>query len=201
MSGDPRTVRSRPVAATWLAITGLALSAAACVPAEPQPAGEPVSAARSVAHLAKIEAAAVAGDRQAVQEGVEAFSDDVRRSMRVPDITRPIDPETARAAAKRVPGVRSVVWLDRENLFAIVATNPARSHATIDAICRELDPLGDTLAVVVNLQSGAARTGDELEILSRNCHLAEGELAFLRQKRQVDVVAPEIRRQVRQAND
>lgn len=194
MSGDPRPAVSRPLAATWLATTGLALCAAACVPAEPQPAGEPVSAARGVAHLAKIEAAAVAGDQQAVQEGVKALSDDVRRSMRVPDISRRIDPEAARAAAKRVPGVRSVVWLDRENLFAIVATNPARSHATIDAICRELDPLGDTLAVVVNLQSGAARTGDELEILSRNCQLPEGERAFMQRERQVDVVAPEVRR-------
>lgn len=194
MSGDPRPAVSRPLAATWLATTGLALCAAACVPAESQPAGEPVSAARGVAHLAKIEAAAVAGDQQAVQEGVKAFSDDVRRSMRVPDISRRIDPEAARAAAKRVPGVRSVVWLDRENLFAIVATNPARSHVTIDAICRELDPLGDTLAVVVNLQSGAARTGDELEILSRNCQLPEGERAFMQRERQVDVVAPEVRR-------
>lgn len=195
MQGDSRRTVSGSRLTTRPAITALAVGAVASAPAQPQPAGQPVSAARSVAHLAKIKAAAVAGDQQAVQEGVEAFSGDIRRSMRVPDIARRIDPETARAAAKRVPGVRSVVWLDRENLFAIVATNPARSHATIDAISRELDSLGETLAVVVNLQSGAARTGDELEILSRNCQLPESERAFMQRRRQVDVVAPETLKQ------
>lgn len=182
MQGDSRRTVSGSRLTTRLGITALVLGTAACAPAEPQPAGQPVSAARSVAHLAKIEAAAAIGDQQAVKAGVEALGDDIRRSMRVPDIARRIDPETARAAAKRVPGVRSVVWLDRENLFAIVATNPARSHATIDAICRELDPLGDTLAVVVNLQSGAARTGDGLEILSGNCQMPEEGLAFIQVK-------------------
>lgn len=120
----------------------MVLDTATCAPAEPQPAGQPVSATRSVAHLAKIEAAAATGDQQAVKEGIEALGGDLRRSMRIPDITRRIDPETARSAAKRVPGVRSVVWLDRENLFATVAANPAnpahRSRANIDPIVAKL---------------------------------------------------------------
>ena len=58
----------------------------------------------------------------------------------------------------------------------------------------------DTLGVVVNLQSGAATTGDELEILSRNCQLAPGDRAFMQRHRQVDVVAPEIRAEHKRNN-
>lgn len=49
--------------------------------------------------------------------------------------------------------------------------------------------------MVVNLQSGAATNGDELEILSRNCQLDPGDRAFMRKARQVDVLSPEIRAQ------
>jgi hypothetical protein len=59
----------------------------------------------------------------------------------------------------------------------------------------QLDPLGDTLGVVVNVQSGAATTGDDLEILSRNCQLEGGDRAFLQNNRQVDVLSPAIRAQ------
>ena len=41
------------------------------------------------------------------------------------------------------------------------------SLGTIDDICVGLEPLGDTLGVVVNLQSRAAKSGDELEIPRR----------------------------------
>jgi hypothetical protein len=88
-----------------------------------------------------------------------------------------------------------VVWFDRENLFAIVERNEQKSYQTIDAICMKLEPLGDTLGVVVNVQSGAAATGDDLEILSRNCQLAPGDRAMLQKNRQIDVIAPEIREQ------
>ena len=94
-----------------------------------------------------------------------------------------------------VEGVRSVVWLDHENLFVIVKENAQRSSEMIDQICMELEPLGDTLAVVVNLQSGAATNGDELEILSRNCQLEAGDRAFLQRTRQVDALSPSIRAQ------
>lgn len=113
--------------------------------------------------------------------------------MKLPDPQRRIDPESARAAARRVEGVRSVAWIDRENLFAIVDRNEARSEATIDAICLALEPLGDTLAVVVHLQSGAAVNGDDLRILSRNCQLPMGERALLQRDRPVDVLPERVR--------
>ena len=91
--------------------------------------------------------------------------------------------------------IEEAVWLDRENLFAIVEQNEQKSQQTIDEICTQLDPLGDTLGVVVNLQSGAATSGDELEILSRNCQLEPGDRAYLQQTRQVDVLSPAIRAQ------
>ena len=115
--------------------------------------------------------------------------------MKMADVTRPIDRELARAAAKRVEAVRSAVWLDRDNLFVIVKRNEQRSQSTIDLICMELEPLGDTLAVVVNVQSGAATSGDDLEILSRNCQLDPGDRAFLQRNRQVDALSPSARAQ------
>lgn len=82
----------------------------------------------------------------------------------------------------------------------IVSTNEACSQRTIDDICIELEPLGDTLGVVVNLQSGAARSGDELEILSRNCQLAPGDRASMQRHRQMDVVPPELRAEHKRNN-
>ena len=142
-----------------------------------------------------IDAAAMRGDRRAVEANLQRAQDNFRRSLMLPDPGKPIDHELARAAARRVEGVRSVVWLDRENLFVIVAKNEQRSYSTIDDICLQLDPLGDTLAVVVNLQSGAATTGDQLEILSRNCQLPPGDRALLQQYRQVDALSPAYRAQ------
>lgn len=162
-------------------------------------AGEPLSPVETAARTARIQAAAVAGDQEAVREEMEAFQDDFRRAIKLADATRTVDREQARQAVRAVDGVRSAVWLDRENLFLIVESNAARSYDTIDAVCGELDPLGDTLGVVVNLQSGAARNGDELEILSRNCQLAPGDRALLSRDRRVDVIDPAIRRQ-HQAN-
>jgi dUTP pyrophosphatase len=107
------------------------------------------------------------------------MQEDFRRSIKLPDPARRIDHEAARWAARQVPGVRSVVWVDQENLLAMVDRNDLRSQQTIDDICMQLEPLGDTLGVVVNLQSAVARTGDELEILSRNCQLAPGGRAVL----------------------
>ncbi|AXK72196.1 hypothetical protein DWG18_07800 [Lysobacter sp. TY2-98] len=145
------------------------------------------------ARVAKIRAHAVMGDQEGVRREADAMQDDLRRSMKLPDAGRPIDREAARVAAKRVPGVHSVVWVDRSNLLALVDHNEQRTMETVDAICRELDPLGDTLAVVVHLQSRVARTGDELETVSRNCQLAEGDRALLQERRQLDVLSPEIR--------
>jgi hypothetical protein len=49
--------------------------------------------------------------------------------------------------------------------------------AMIDRVCVALEPLGDTLAVVVNLQDATAKNGDEAITLSRNCQLPEGQNA------------------------
>lgn len=89
------------------------------------------------------------------------------------------------------------MWIVHENLLAVVTRNDLRTQATIDAICTQLEPLGDTLGVVVNVQSGAARTGDELEILSRNCQLAPGDRALMQRARVVDAIDPAVRAQHR----
>ncbi len=164
---------------------------------KPLQAGQPLDPAATAVRIAAIRGAALTGDQEATQRQMEAFGEDFRKSIKLADPARQVDREAARAAAKSTAGVRSVVWIDRENLLAIVERNELRSQQTIDTICLQLEPLGDTLGVVVNLQSGEARTGDDLEILSRNCQLPSGDRAFLQANRQVDVIAPEIRRQHR----
>lgn len=161
---------------------------------QPQRLGE-VSPATLAGRIVASDVAALLGDRRGVKANMEAAQDEFRKSLKMADPHRPIDHELARAVAKRVGAVRSAVWLDRENLFVIVKENPQRSQETIDQICLGLEPLGDTLSVVVNVQSGAARSGDELEILSRNCQLEPGDRAFLQSNRQVDVLSPAIRAQ------
>ena len=64
-----------------------------------------------------------------------------------------------------------------------------RSGAMIDLVCRQLDPLGDTLAVVVHLQNIAAGNDDELRAISRNCQLDPGDRAFLQSQRTLNAVA------------
>jgi hypothetical protein len=161
--------------------------------AAPSRAGEPLDQLEMAGRIAKARAAAVLGDEAAVQREMDAMQDDVRRSVKLPDGARPIDQESARAAAKRVPGVHSAVWVDRHNLLALVNRNDQRSMDTIDAVCRELEPLGDTLAVVVHLQSRAAHTGDELETINRNCQLAEDDRALFQAKRELDVIPKDVR--------
>ena len=107
------------------------------------------------------------------------------------------DREAARAAVRTVPGVRSVAWVDRSHLLVRVDSNARRSHQLIDEVCYQLQPLGDTLAVVVNVQSTAARTSDELDTLSRNCQIVPGDRALLQRERQLDVLDPAIRAQYR----
>lgn len=166
-------------------------------PAKPQQAGQALDPARTAARIASMRANAMLGDQEGAQRDAEALSADFLRSMKLADPARRVDRESARIAARRVAGVRSVVWIDHENLLALVERNEQRSYDTIDSICLQLEPLGDTLGVVVNLQSGAASNGDELEILSRNCQLQPGDRALLQRNRQVDVVDPRIRAQHR----
>lgn len=167
----------------------------------PQQAGQPLDPVVTAARIAAARGAALTGNRTAVKQQVQALNEDFRRSIKLPDGTRPIEQEAARGAARSVPGVRSAVWIDRQNLLAMVDGAEARSYDTIDRICLALEPLGDTLAVVVNLQDALARNGDELEILSRNCQLAPGDRALLQARRQVDVVTPEARAQHRAAQE
>lgn len=177
---------------------------AACSPSpsppeakRPQQAGQPLDPVATAARLASIRGNAVLGNQEGVRRGIEDLNEDMRKSMKLADPSRRLDQEAARSAARNVDGVRSVVWIDHENLLAIVTRNDQRSQATIDAICMQLEPLGDTLGVVVNLQSGAARTGDELEILSRNCQLVSGDRAMLQRTRAVDAIDPAVRAQHR----
>jgi hypothetical protein len=167
---------------------------------KPQQAGQPLDPVELAARVAVSRAAAVVGDQKTLESNMQAINEDVRKSMKLADPSRSVDRESARQAARKVDGVRSVAWIDRDNLFVIVSRNDARTYDTIDAICLELESLGDTLGVVVNLQSGAAINGDDLEILSRNCQLAPGDRAFLQAKRQIDVIPSEIRAQHRANN-
>lgn len=159
----------------------------------PQQAGQSPTSIETAARMVAIQGAAVAGDQEAIRRNVEAMQEDFRKSIRLADPARAVDREKARAAAKTVEDVRSAVWLDRENLFVTVKSTGARSYRTIDRICVALEPLGDTLGVVVNLQNSSARNSDELETLSRNCQLKPGERAFMSKARKIDVVDPEIR--------
>jgi hypothetical protein len=183
----------------WPVVPILVFLAGCDITAPPEPVArqpqrlEAANSAALAGHVVAADAAAALGDRKAAQANMEAAQDDVRKSMKLPDPRRKIDHELARAAAKRVDAVRSAVWLDSENLFVIVKENAQRSQQTIDQICIELEPLGDTLGVVVNVQSGAATSGDDLEILSRNCQLDPGERALLQKNRQVDVLSPSVR--------
>ncbi|EIL90483.1 hypothetical protein UU9_06744 [Rhodanobacter fulvus Jip2] len=119
---------------------------------------------------------------------------DMMRSMHLPDPSRPIDHEAGRAAVRPLQGVQSVVWIDRSNLLVMVGGGQYRRMDIIDDIRLALEPLGDTLGVVVNLQDVMATTSEGADTLSRNCQLRAGQRAMLQPKRQVDVLDPEVRR-------
>ena len=157
-------------------------------------AGKATSPLTTVAHLAGIEAAGLTGDQRAMRGHVEAMHKDQLRDMHLADPGRPINPEAARAVVRPLKGVQSSVWIDRSNLLVLVGGGEYRSMDTIDRICGALEPLGDTLAVVVNVQDVTATTSEGADTLSRNCQLGAGERAMFQSKRQVDVLDPEIRR-------
>lgn len=161
----------------------------------PQQAGQPVNPYTTAGHIAGARAALLTGNQQAARQHVEAMARDISRSARLRDTSRPINHEAARAAVRPMPGVRSAIWLDADNLAVMVDGQQYRDRDMIDRICVALEPLGDTLGVVVNLQDAKARNGDEATTLSRNCQLPEGQRAFMQARRQVDVVAPEVREQ------
>jgi hypothetical protein len=185
-------------------VSGLALVCwlAGCAeppPQGPERAGQPLDPLRTAGQLASIRSAVLLGDQQGVQDGLMAMHEDFRKAIRLADPARRVDREAAREALRGLDGVASAVWLDHENLFVLVDLNALRTQQMIDAICMRLEPLGDTLGVVVNLQSTAARTGEEQATLSRNCQLAGDERALLQRARQVDVVSAEHREQQKRA--
>ncbi|WP_244754150.1 hypothetical protein [Rhodanobacter sp. B2A1Ga4] len=160
---------------------------------QPQQAG-PTNPLVTAGHLAAVEVADLTGDQHAMQGHVDTMHKDMMRSMHLPDPSRPIDHEAARAALRPLQGVSSSVWIDRSNLLVMVGGGQYRSMGTIDRVCLALEPLGDTLGVVVNVQDVTATTSEGADTLSRNCQLAEGERGLLQSKREVDVLDPELRR-------
>lgn len=160
----------------------------------PQQAGQPVNPLATARHVAAIEAAAASGNRQAVQQHLQGMSNDMLRSMRVADPSRPIGRESARAVVAKVPGVRSSAWVDGSNLMVLVDGGRYRTTSMIDRLCMAMEPLGDTLAVTVSLQDVTATTSAGADTLSRNCQLPMGEQPLLQSKRQMDVLDPELRK-------
>ena len=152
---------------------------------------------RTAGHLASTRLSALAGDQQGVQRSMDAMSEDLRRAMKLADASRPIDREAARAVARALPGTRSANWIDRHNLLVRVDGAHLRNQQTIDDLCIGLEPLGDTLAVVVHVQDAAPATRDGMDTLSRNCQLAPGDQSMFHTERTVDVLDPGIRAQHR----
>jgi hypothetical protein len=163
----------------------------------PQQAGQPMNPYAMAGHVAGARAAILMGNTRAAEKHINAIERDITRSARMPDVQRPIDHEAARTAVRPLTGVRSVIWLDAANLIVMVDGQRYRSMDMIDQVCLALEPLGDTLAVVVNVQDVDAKNGDEAMTLSRNCQLPEGQRTFMQAKRQVDVVSPEVRARFR----
>jgi hypothetical protein len=159
-------------------------------PEEPRPerAGQPVSGAEFLARTAATAAASATGQDEVARDQLRAIGDDYRRAIKLADPARAVNREQAREVARGIEGVRSVAWVDAANLYVIVERNELKTEQTIDRLCVALQPLGDTLGVVINLQSGEARTGAELQLLVRNCQLAVGEHAFLHDRRDRNVV-------------
>lgn len=181
------------IAAAAISVQGCAPSASETTEARPEQAGQPVNPLRLAKHVAGARTSAALGDTKAADEHVRAIANEVLRSARVSDPYRPIDREAARSAVRPLPGVRSSVWLDHENFIVMVGGANYRNMKTIDQVCLALEPLGDTLAVVVNVQDVTATTPDGATTLSRNCQLPEGQRAFMQKKREVDVVSKELR--------
>ncbi|MET0232956.1 MAG: hypothetical protein ABW186_18650 [Rhodanobacteraceae bacterium] len=160
---------------------------------KPLRAGRPLNPYVAAAHVVAARADVMLGDTRGAQKHVDAIAHDVARSARIIDVSHPIDHEAARVAVRSLSGVRAAIWLDTANLAIMVDGARYRSRAMIDTVCDALVPLGDTLAVVVHVQDATATNADGATTLSRNCQLPEGERALFQRKRNIDVVAPELR--------
>lgn len=156
-----------------------------------QPRTTPLSVAE---HVAGVRMAALTGDQKALQGHVDAMSKGILHDARIPDPTRPVPHEAARARIGRVAGVRSVAWIDHNNLLVLVGGPQYRDMAMVDRICEALAPLGDTLGVVVNIQDVTATNSHAADAVSRDCQLPEGQRAFLQRQRQIEALDPATRR-------
>lgn len=151
----------------------------------------PLSVAEQVAAA---HAAALMGNQKAVQQNVQGMTKGILHDSRIPDPARPIDHEAARAAVRPLTGVRSVVWVDHNNLLVMVGGAQYRNMDMVDRACDALAPLGDTMGVVVNVQDVTATTSEGADAVSRNCQLPEGQRAFLQSKRQIEALDPATRK-------
>lgn len=151
----------------------------------------PVSVAT---HVAAAHVAALMGDQEAVRRSVQGMTKDMLHDARIPDPERPVDHEAARAAVQPLPGVRSVVWIDHDNLLVMVGGAQYRNMGMVDRVCDALAPLGDTMGVVVNVQDVTATTSEDADAVSRNCRLPEGQRAFLQPRRQIEALDPATRK-------
>lgn len=133
---------------------------------------DPASVAR---HMGAIRAATVAGDDTAMRAGVDAMNTASRQAMRLVDPGRAVDREAARAAVQQLPGVRAAGWIDRTRLLAVTARDDVDAEAMIETVCLRLEPLGDTVGVVVSVQDAAA--GGRPRETSRGCQSARGAQA------------------------
>ena len=66
----------------------------------------PLSAA---GRIAGVRAGALLGDQKVVQQNIQGMTRDILHDAHIPDASRPIDHEAARAAVQPLAGVRSVV--------------------------------------------------------------------------------------------
>jgi hypothetical protein len=181
------------IAAAAMGLQGCGPSASDKAEPRLEQAGQPVNPVNAARHIVGARTSVALGDTKAAEAHVRAMASDVLRSARVYDTSRPIDHEAARTAVRPLPGVRSSVWMDHENFIVMVDGASYHSMQMIDKVCLALQPLGDTLAVVVNVQDVTATTPDGATTLSRNCQLSEGQRAFMQKKREVDVVSRELR--------
>lgn len=152
-----------------------------------------LTVASVVENVAGARAAALAGDQKSVQAHANRMAKDFLRDARIPDATRPMPREVARARIAQVPGVRSAAWIDHNNLLVLVNGGDYRNIAMVDRICATLAPLGDTLGVVINVQDVTATTSVGADAVSRDCQLPVGQRAFLQHQRQIEALDPAVR--------
>lgn len=155
--------------------------------------GQRTTVASVAGHVAGARMAATTGDQKALQYHVNAMSKDMLHDARIPDPTRPVPREAARTRIAQVNGVRSVAWIDHDNLLVLVGGPQFRNLAMVDSVCATLAPLGETLGVVVNVQDVTATTSAGADAVSRDCQLPEGQRAFLQRSRQIEALDPATR--------